>query len=53
MNYLHGSILNIERDDLRLKLTNLQLDICDLLDAHQHPSFPLKIIQELKVRLYL
>ena len=27
--------LNIECDDLQLKLTNLQLDICDLFNVHQ------------------
>ena len=43
-NYVHyllskqRSTLNIEHDDLQLKLTNMQLNVCDLLSAHQtHP----------------
>ena len=34
--------LNIEPNDVQLKLTNLQFDICDPLSVHQNPSFPLK-----------
>ena len=47
------STLNIECADVWLKLTNLQLNICDLLSGHQTHLSHLEIIQELKMNLHL